>query len=309
VIRSNLSILLATATLFAGCAAAIPSELASARQAYEQASAGPAATLVPAEVHKAHEALELAETSFRDDPRGYHTKDLAYVAERKAELAEALAASATEAKSAAASNSQYQSTQDTIMRDTREQLGTTQSNLAATQTAAAHTAEQLSASEAAGAKTAADLSASEAARADAEKRATDAVAALAKLAAVKEESRGLVITLSGSVLFRSDESTLLPEAQTKLGQVTEALLATKDRKILIEGHTDSQGSDADNLGLSQRRADAVRTFLISRGYDATRIRAVGIGEARPLADNTSPEGRANNRRVEIIVEPGPTAAR
>ncbi|MDP2316504.1 MAG: OmpA family protein [Pseudomonadota bacterium] len=305
--RTNLSLLL-TIALLGACAPKVPPELSLARGAYAQASAGPAATLVPAELHKAHEALGEAETAFKDDPRGYHTKDLAYVAQRKAELAEALAASASESKSADASNSQYQTTQDAIMRDTKAQLGETKSDLAATQTVAARTAEQLTASEAAGAKTTAQLTASEAARAQAEARAAEAMAALAKLAAVKEETRGLVITLSGSVLFRSDESNLLPEAQTRLGQVTDALMATKERSILIEGHTDSQGTDADNIGLSQRRAEAVRTFLTARGYDAARIRAVGVGESRPVADNASPEGRANNRRVEIIVEPGTTAS-
>ena len=270
-------------------------ELTNARSAYHQASAGPAATLVPADLHKAHEALVQAETAFKDDPKGFHTLDLSYVAQRKAELAEALAANATAAKNTASANAQYQSTQDAIMTDTKAQLGATQTDLAATQTAAATTAAQ--------------LTASEAARAVAEKNASDAMSALAKLAAVKEESRGLVITLSGSVLFASDQATLLPAAQDRLAQVSDALLATKDRSILIEGHTDSQGSDTHNLDLSQRRAEAVRTFLTSRGYDPTLIRAQGIGEARPIADNTSAEGRANNRRVEIIVQPSATASK
>lgn len=299
-IRSNLSMLL-VAVLLGGCAPKIPLELANARQAYQQAASGPAATLVPAELHKANEALGEAETAFEDDPRGYHTKDLAYVAHRKAELAEALAATAAEAKSTASANSQYQTTQDAIMQNTKDELGSTKSDLAATQTVAAQTAAQLSASESARAV-------SETARLEAEARAADAMAALAKLAAIKEEARGLVITLSGSVLFRSSESTLLPEAQTRLGQVADALLATKDRSIVIEGHTDSQGSDVDNMGLSQRRAEAVRTFMTSRGYDPALVRAVGVGEGRPVADNVSPEGRANNRRVEIIVSPTKTAS-
>ena len=307
-IRTNLSILLAVGLLGA-CAPKIPLELADARLAYEQASTGPAAKLVPAEVHKAHEALGLAETAFEDDPRGYHTKDLAYVAQRKAELAEALAASAVESKSATAANAQYQTTQDAIMKDTKAQFGATQSELGATQSQLGTTQSDLTASQTAGARTSEQLASSEAARVAAEKRANDAMEALAKLAAVKEESRGLVITLSGSVLFKSGESTLLPEAQTRLGQVTDALLTTKERSILIEGHTDSQGTDADNLALSQRRAEAVRTFLTGRGYTASLVRAVGIGEVRPVADNASPEGRANNRRVEIVVEPTSTATR
>ena len=293
-IRRHLPILLVASTLLGGCAVVVPTELARARMAYQQASTGPAAALVPAEVHKAKEALNEAETSFQDDPHGYHTLDLAYVAQRKAELAETLAVGAAQEKATADANAEYQAAQDAIMRHTKAELSATQSDLASSQTAAAQTSAQ--------------LSVSEAARIQAEKRAADAMAALAKLAAVKEEARGMVITLSGSVLFRSDEATLLPEAQTRLGQVADALLATKERPLVVEGHTDNQGSDAHNLELSQRRAEAVRAFLIQRGYSAARVRATGIGEARPIAENETAEGRANNRRVEIIVEPASVTA-
>jgi len=139
--------------------------------------------------------------------------------------------------------------------------------------------------------------------ADADARAKAAQDALAKVAAVKEESRGMVITLSGSVLFPSDQSTLLPEAQTRLNQVADALLATKERNIIVEGHTDSRGSESHNLELSQRRAESVRTYLVGRGYEADRVQAHGIGKGRPATSNDSAEGRANNRRVEIIVQP------
>ncbi len=128
----------------------------------------------------------------------------------------------------------------------------------------------------------------------------EAEAALAKLAA-KEEERGLVITLSGSVLFASNEWVLMPAAQNKLNEVADALLKTKERKLTIEGHTDSQGASNYNVELGQKRADAVRSFIISRGYPGNMIFAQGIGEGRPIADNNSAEGRANNRRVEIII--------
>lgn len=326
----NLLLLLVVGTI-GGCAATIPDELAMARATYLKASQGQAATLVPSDLHKAHQALLEAEASFEADPRGYHTKDLAYVAQRKAELAQALAATEAQQQATAAANAQYQSTQDAIMLDTKARLGTSESDLAATKSAAALTAEQLAsakrsgadatqnlaasraaeaataqelvASRNAGADTADRLAASEAGRADAEARASAAATALAKLAAVKEEARGLVITLSGSVLFTSDEATLASGATARLGEVATALLGTKERTLLIEGHTDSQGSDAHNLELSQRRADAVRTFLTTRGYDPKRIRAVGMGEGRPVGDNATAEGRANNRRVEIVLEP------
>ncbi len=130
---------------------------------------------------------------------------------------------------------------------------------------------------------------------------THLVTDLAKLAAVKEESRGLVITLSGSVLFASNKSSLLPAAQSRLNQVTEALMATKERTLVVEGHTDSQGAADFNLQLSQQRADAVRDYIISRGYSSSLISAKGIGKERPVSDNSNVEGRANNRRVEIVV--------
>jgi len=82
-------------------------------------------------------------------------------------------------------------------------------------------------------------------------------------------------------------------------------METKERKLTIEGHTDSQGSSAFNQDLSQRRANAVRSYIISRGYPSDLVVAQGIGKDRPVADNTSPEGRANNRRVEIIIDRSP----
>lgn len=112
----------------------------------------------------------------------------------------------------------------------------------------------------------------------------------------------MVITLSGSVLFRTDEAILLPSAQARLDQVANALLAQPTRTLVIEGHTDSRGDDGHNLELSQRRAEAVRSFLVSKGYAASRIQASGVGEVRPIADNGTQEGMANNRRVEIVVQ-------
>ena len=278
-------IIIACAGLVAGCAAsAPPAELIRAREAYQHASDRPAAQLVPAEMHKAREALLLAEKSFQDDPKSFHTRDLAYVADRKAKLAEALGTAAAENATTASANKEFQATQTDIVKNTKD-------SLAASERSSALKAEQ--------------LAAEQKARLDAEKRAADAQSDLAKLAAVKEEARGLVITLSGSVLFASIKSELLPAAQNRLSQVADALLANKERKLTVEGHTDSRGSSNYNQELSQRRADAVRSYIISRGYPGELIQARGIGKDRPVADNASAEGRANNRRVEIIVDRTP----
>ena len=113
----------------------------------------------------------------------------------------------------------------------------------------------------------------------------------------------MVITLSGSVLFASNKDALLPAAQERLGQVADALKTQDDHKIVVEGHTDSQGSAASNQGLSERRAQSVVSYLVSRGVPTDKIRAQGLGPNRPVSDNATVEGRANNRRVEIIVQP------
>lgn len=112
-----------------------------------------------------------------------------------------------------------------------------------------------------------------------------------------------MITLPEGVLFEFGKDKLLASAQNKLNQVAEALKTQDEHKIVIEGHTDSVGTDEANLGLSERRAKAVRDYLVSKGVSAGSITSTGLGESRPVADNKSPEGRANNRRVEIIVQP------
>jgi outer membrane protein OmpA-like peptidoglycan-associated protein len=262
----------------------VPSELTDARQAYLQASAGPAAQLAPADLHKAQEALAQAEKSFSKDANSYQTRDLAYVAQRKAEMADAQASIAVEQKSKARADSDYEVTQENIVRQQSQELSQTRAALAA--------------SERSGEAMAAQLSTEHNARLDAETKSSEAQAELAKLAALQEDERGMVITLSGNVLFRSGEALLLPGAESRLNQVVDAL---SDRNVMVEGHTDSQGSEEYNLRLSQRRADAVRDYLVHRGCDVGRIQAHGIGEARPIADNATAEGRANNRRVEIVL--------
>jgi outer membrane protein OmpA-like peptidoglycan-associated protein len=109
------------------------------------------------------------------------------------------------------------------------------------------------------------------------------VASLKEIARVKEESRGTVITLDGAVLFVTGKSELLPLAQQKLDQVANALKEMDEGKtVVVEGHTDSQGSDDTNLKLSQQRAESVRSHLVARGVPADRITAVGRGEQQQI---------------------------
>lgn len=292
---SNFLKIVAVAGLLAGCMAAIPpKELVNARSAYQHASAGIAVRLAPAELHVAAVALAAAEHAFQDDPDSYRTRDLAYVAQRKSQLAEATASIAWEQGRQAQAGVEYQATQGAIVEQRTQELDETRTALEASERAGDETAEQ--------------LAAEQAARVAAERRAAVALAALAELAVVREEPRGTIITLSGSLLFASNQATLLPDARARLDQVAEVLLTTRERDITVEGHTDSQGSDADNIALSQRRADAVRDYLVQQGYGADLIQAHGLGEGTPIADNGDAEGRANNRRVEIIIPREPSAS-
>jgi outer membrane protein OmpA-like peptidoglycan-associated protein len=265
----------------AGCAGAPPPpELLDARSVYIRASTGPAAQYKPDSLHEATVALEKAEIAYSDDPRSEATKHIAYLALRRAELAEMEARNYQAALDKQKAEQQLASLTQSQLSRTREQLASASDRLSG--------AEQQLANE-------------RAMREAAEKRAKEAMDKLAASAAVKQESRGTVITIPGNVLFGTGKSTLLPGAQTKLDSVAEALRDQADHDIVIEGHTDAQGSDDTNLRLSQDRAQSVRDYLVGRGVPSNRIRVVGIGESRPIADNSTPEGRAQNRRVEIIV--------
>ena len=114
-------------------------------------------------------------------------------------------------------------------------------------------------------------------------------------------SRGQVLTL-GDVFFSSGQSDLKAEARGNLKPVLDFINRYPGKKVSIEGHTDDRGADAQNLALSERRAGSVRDALVALGADAARFTVVGRGETSPLADNATTDGRARNRRVEVIVE-------
>ncbi len=117
----------------------------------------------------------------------------------------------------------------------------------------------------------------------------------------RRDRRGEVMTLGASV-FPPGRANLQPEALANLDRVVEFVNRDAARSVRIEGHTDNSGSANLNQVLSQRRADAVRDALVQRGVDAGRMTAIGLGPDAPVAGNDSAEGRARNRRVEIIVE-------
>ena len=263
-----------------------PNELVTARSNYARASQGPATRLAPADLDSAKKALDRAEASFKEDGDTAETKDISYAAARQAEIAESHARAMEANQLKDTTNASTRANEVNQAQVTSAELAKTKSQLATQGQALATERER---------------------REEADRRAAQAAADLAKFASVKQDPvRGMVITLSGGVLFESAKWLLLPTAQTKLNEVAEALTKQdKDSTIVVEGHTDSQGAAQMNQDLSQKRAEAVRTYLVSRGIAADRITATGFGPSRSIADNASPEGRANNRRVEIVVKQKP----
>jgi outer membrane protein OmpA-like peptidoglycan-associated protein len=114
--------------------------------------------------------------------------------------------------------------------------------------------------------------------------------------------RGLVLTL-GDTLFATGKSELKSGATVNLDRLTAFMNEYPQRTASIEGYTDSMGSDEMNQSLSQRRADAVKGYLVGRGVSSTRLSASGRGEDSPVADNESAAGRQQNRRVEVVISP------
>jgi len=146
------------------------------------------------------------------------------------------------------------------------------------------------------------------AQASAEAAKNQAAAAQAQLASTqqqladlqaKQTDRGVVVTL-GDVLFDTGKSTLKPGAMSSINRLATFLSQNPNTKVLIEGHTDSVGSDDYNIGLSERRARAVATELESRGIADSQIQTLGRGKDMPVASNDTAAGRQQNRRVEIV---------
>jgi outer membrane protein OmpA-like peptidoglycan-associated protein len=131
---------------------------------------------------------------------------------------------------------------------------------------------------------------------------------LAQLAQVREEARGLIVTLPGSIYFDVNKSDVKPAMRTRLTEIAKALATVPDRHILIEGHTDSDGSASYNLELSRLRAESVRSALVAGGVSPDRVETHGYGKTRPVASNATAAGKAQNRRVEIVLQGGAPAA-
>jgi outer membrane protein OmpA-like peptidoglycan-associated protein len=151
--------------------------------------------------------------------------------------------------------------------------------------------------------------------ADATRAETDAARLLAAAEATKQSEalqrqldelnakatdRGMVLTL-GDVLFATGKAELKGGGTANLDKLVTFLNSYPDRSVMIEGFTDNVGSEDSNLGLSQRRADSVKSYLTGQGINSMRLSSAGKGENAPVAGNDSADGRQQNRRVEVII--------
>jgi outer membrane protein OmpA-like peptidoglycan-associated protein len=243
--------------------------LEQARTAYTQAQQTPqVVTQAPVALQEADQALRRAERVWADDHDAEEVHHLAYLATQRV----AIAHKVMEKKLAEVSIQELNQQSDRVVLDAR--------------TREAQRAQQ----EAEHAKQQAALAARQAQQLQQELAALQA----------QQTDRGLVLTL-GDVLFETGHADLRAGALQNLYPLVTFLQQHPERQVMIEGHTDSVGADAANLELSQRRADAVRGFLLQNGVAAARITARGYGETAPVASNTTADGRQHNRRVEIIL--------
>jgi outer membrane protein OmpA-like peptidoglycan-associated protein len=120
-------------------------------------------------------------------------------------------------------------------------------------------------------------------------------------ATVTREGEGILVKFDSGILFDTNSSELKPAAKTNLANLATSLQNNPQTNILIVGHTDSTGTAEYNLNLSVRRAESVKTYIVSNSVAASRLSTSGKGKTEPIATNTTPEGRAQNRRVEIVI--------
>jgi outer membrane protein OmpA-like peptidoglycan-associated protein len=254
----------------AACATTPPQNaaLTDAHYAYDQAAADPdAARAAPNELQQARQALQSGDAALQNKAPTEQVDHFAYLARQRA--ASALQAGIAARSDQAIANARVQRDQIVIAARTRE---------AENQRANAAVAS----ADAAVARVQAD----------------DARAQLAALQA-QQTDRGMVLTM-GDVLFDSGKATLKDGAMQTIDRLAEFLTKYPNEKVRIEGYTDSVGSEAMNLELSRRRANAVRDALLDRRIDSSRIDVAALGERYAVASNDNAAGRQRNRRIEVV---------
>jgi len=277
---SSLTIGLAAVMLMLACETTPKDDgtLAAARSAVASAEANPAvAKYAATDLDRARKLLVNAEGSYKEkggrDAVGQH---YAYLATQMAHIAEQRAHEQVAMERIKSGETERQK----ILLEARE--GETQRAQAEAQQARAESQN------------------AQAQVAQAQAEAQRLAAQLENVQATQTD-RGTVLTLGGDVLFDTGRAELKPGAERSIEQIATFLGEHPERRVQVEGFTDSQGGDDYNLELSQRRADAVAMAIIQRGIEAQRVRAMGYGEQFPKASNDNAGSRQLNRRVEIIV--------
>lgn len=120
-------------------------------------------------------------------------------------------------------------------------------------------------------------------------------------ATVTRAGEGIIVNFSSGILFDTDKADVKAAAQTNLQKLAASLQSNPETDILIVGHTDNTGSNAHNMDLSIRRAQAVKSVITANNIDGSRLTVQGKGETEPIGDNNTVDGRAQNRRVEIVI--------
>lgn len=268
----------------AACQSTLPENpaLADARAAYATASANPnVMRTAQIELRQAREALDRAEDEWAREQDIEQTRSLAYIARQRVEIASAIAARAAAEERVRAADAE----RERVRADVRTREAQQAQQRAAQSQSQASQAQQQTAQ----AQSQADSATERARRLEAELRELQA----------KQTPRGMVVTL-GDVLFDTGSANLRSGALRSIERLAAVLRNYPERRVLIEGFTDSTGSDSMNLQLSQRRADAVRAALAAQGAPLERIDVSAYGEANPVASNDTAAGRQLNRRVEIV---------
>lgn len=283
--RQFVPVMLSLAIAISACSS-VPtttSTLDQARSDYTSAQNNSAvAQYAPMEFKAATDALNAANTAAADRQSLDKIDQLAYVAKQKIATAQEVA----RAKQAEADLANASQQRDQV----RLQARTAEAE------SAKRSAEQAQ-SEAEAARARAEQA--HAATQDAQAQASALAAQLAELQA-KQTERGMIITL-GDVLFNTDQAVLTAQGQATVQKLATILRDNPERTVLVEGFTDSTGSTAHNLELSQRRAESVRAALSQAGIDRSRVETRGYGEAYPVAGNAAAGDRQLNRRVEIVL--------
>lgn len=246
-------------------------------------------------------AMKDAETAVRTAEQPQPDKELAahrvYLADRKVETARAQAETSLAEDQRATLSAQRESARlDARTREADAAKGQVA-------TARAEGAEQKMAAD----RARSDADAATLAAASSDQQAAELQRQIDVLQA-KPSDRGLVLTL-GDVLFTSGGADLKPGATGNLNKLVAFLNSYPERTVAIQGYTDSVGSEDYNQGLSERRADSVKSYLTGQGIGSIRLSASGRGESDPVAGNDSAAGRQQNRRVEVIISNPPAAER